>query len=70
MMLYFGAFDTGTVAAADTVTDTVAAAATGDAGHEVFMETGMDFGLLEKLNNGVDMVEVSFYEKDLHFNFL
>lgn len=29
------------------------------AGQEVFVETGMDFGSLEKLNNGVDMIVVS-----------
>ena len=57
MILYF---DSG----ANVVVDAV--------GQKVFVETGMDFGLLEKLNNGVDMVVIVgiFLHTDLHFNFL
>ena len=57
MILYF---DSGANVVAVVVADT------GDTGHDVFVETGMDFGLLEKLNNGVVMVvivAVSFYTK-------
>jgi hypothetical protein len=28
------------------------------AGHEVFVEMGMDFGSLEKLKSGVDMISI------------
>ena len=51
MILYF---DSGANVVAVAVGD-------GAVGQEVFVETGMDFGLLEKLNNGVDMVVLSFY---------